>query len=146
MDGFAGMRPKWPLVMGGLQGMVEFGRGGACVPARVALQGRIHHLFPAHNACVFGMETPLRGRSGGHAGAAPTIPNTHRRSAKMKTKNLVLAVELQGSKQKIWCSQFNCKAQNKKFGARSDAASDKTQKTVLAVTLQAMKRKKQCSQ
>ena len=22
--------------------------------------------------CIFGMETPLRGRSGGHAGAAPT--------------------------------------------------------------------------
>ena len=22
--------------------MMEFGRGGACVPARVALQGRIH--------------------------------------------------------------------------------------------------------
>ena len=51
--------------------MMEFGRGGACVPARVALQGRIHH-YPAHNACVFGMETPLRGRSGGHTGAAPT--------------------------------------------------------------------------
>ena len=46
MDGFAGMRPKWPLVMGGLQGMVEFGRGGACVPARVALQGRIHRSSP----------------------------------------------------------------------------------------------------
>ena len=29
--------------------------------------------FPAHNACIFGMETPLRGRSGGHTGAAPTI-------------------------------------------------------------------------
>ena len=28
--------------------------------------------FPTHNACVFGMETPLRGRSGGHTGAAPT--------------------------------------------------------------------------
>ena len=28
---------------------------------------------PAHNACVFGMETPLRGRSGGHTGAAPTV-------------------------------------------------------------------------
>ena len=55
------------------KGMVEFGRGGACVPARVALQGRIHHPFPAHNACVFGMETPLRGRSGGHTGTAPTI-------------------------------------------------------------------------
>ena len=29
--------------------------------------------FPAHNTCVFGMETPLRGRSGGHTGAAPTV-------------------------------------------------------------------------
>ncbi|WP_155813037.1 hypothetical protein [Segatella oulorum] len=28
--------------------------------------------FPAHNACIFGMETPLRGRSGGHTGTAPT--------------------------------------------------------------------------
>ena len=27
----------------------------------------------AHNACIFIMETPLRGRSGGHAGTAPTI-------------------------------------------------------------------------
>ena len=54
--------------------LVEIGRGGACVPARVAPQGRIYHPFPAHNACVFGMETPLRGRSGGHTGTAPTIP------------------------------------------------------------------------
>ena len=30
--------------------MVEFGRGGACVPARVAPQGRIRRSFPAHNA------------------------------------------------------------------------------------------------
>ena len=29
--------------------------------------------FPAHNACVFGMETPLRERSGGHIGIAPTV-------------------------------------------------------------------------
>ena len=50
------------------------GRGGACVPARVAPQGRIRRSIPAHNACVFGMETPLRGRSGGHTGAAPTVP------------------------------------------------------------------------
>ena len=49
------------------------GRGGACVPARVALQGRIRGSFPAHNACIFGMETPARGRSGGHAGTAPTV-------------------------------------------------------------------------
>ena len=53
--------------------MMEMGRGGACVPARVALQGRIYRSFPAHNACIFGMETPLRGRSGGHIGAAPTV-------------------------------------------------------------------------
>ena len=51
---------------------MEIGRGGAYVPARVALQGRIHRLFPAHNACIFCMETPLRGRSGGHTGTAPT--------------------------------------------------------------------------
>ena len=29
--------------------------------------------LPAYYACVFGMETPLRGRSGGHTGAAPTV-------------------------------------------------------------------------
>ena len=83
----------WMMPFNGMvqKGMVEFGRGGACVPARVALQGRIHHSFPAHNACVFGMETPLRGRSGGHSGTAPTIPNTYRRSAKMKTRVLMLA-------------------------------------------------------
>ena len=52
---------------------MEFGRGGACVPARVVLQGRIYRSFPAHNVCVFGMETSLRGRSGGHTGTAPTV-------------------------------------------------------------------------
>ena len=81
--------------------MMEFGRGGACVPARVALQGRIHRSFPAHNAYVFGMETPLRGRSGGHTGTAPTIPNTYRRSAKVKIKVLTLAELPQIAKQKI---------------------------------------------
>ena len=29
--------------------------------------------FPAHNVYIFGMETPLCGRSGGHAGTAPTV-------------------------------------------------------------------------
>ena len=29
--------------------------------------------IPAHNACILGMETPLRGRSGGHTGTAPTV-------------------------------------------------------------------------
>ena len=52
---------------------MEMGRGGACVPARVAPKGRIHRSFPTHHACIFGMETPLRGRSGGHTGTAPTV-------------------------------------------------------------------------
>ena len=42
--------------------MMEFGKGGACVPTRVAPQGRIYRSFPAHNACIFGMETPLPAR------------------------------------------------------------------------------------
>ena len=34
--------------------MMELGRGGACVPARVALQGRIHRSFPrAQCVCFF---------------------------------------------------------------------------------------------
>ena len=33
---------------------MEMGRGGAYVPARVALQGRIHRSSPAHDAYVFG--------------------------------------------------------------------------------------------
>ena len=36
------------------------------------LHSRAHPSFiPAHNACIFGMETPLRGRSGGHTGNRP---------------------------------------------------------------------------
>ena len=30
-------------------------------------------VIPAYNACVLGMETPLRERSGGHTGTAPTV-------------------------------------------------------------------------
>ena len=39
MSGVVGTRPMWPLVMGGLQGMMEIGRGGACVPARAPYKG-----------------------------------------------------------------------------------------------------------
>ena len=60
--------------------IVKFLAHNACVfgmetplRARVAPQGRIHHSPPTHNACVFGMETPLRERPGGHAGTAPTV-------------------------------------------------------------------------
>ena len=44
MNDFAGMRPMLAVDYGRIarKGMMELGRGGACVPARVALQGRIH--------------------------------------------------------------------------------------------------------
>ena len=67
-------------------------------------------------------------------------------TARFKTKNLALAVGLQGSKQKNWCSQLDCTAQNKKFGARSRTARLKTKKLMLAVGLQGSKQKIWCSQ
>ena len=74
VDAVLGIAHRWLVSFEWIawKNITEFGRGGACVPARVAPQGRIHRSFPAHNACIFGMETPLRGRSGGHAGTAPT--------------------------------------------------------------------------
>ena len=55
---------KWLFCLCGIvwKNMMEVGRGGACVPARVALQGRIRRSIPAHNAYIFGMETPLLAR------------------------------------------------------------------------------------
>ena len=47
--------------------------GAAPVCPPVCPAGAHPSFIPAHNACVFGMETPLCGRSGGHAGTAPTI-------------------------------------------------------------------------
>ena len=38
--------------MGTPRGLVKIGRGGACVPARVALQGRIHRSSPRAQ-CVY---------------------------------------------------------------------------------------------
>ena len=66
---------KWLFCLCGIawKNMMELGRGGACVPARVALQGRIRRSFPAYNTCIFSMETPLCERSGGHTGTAPTV-------------------------------------------------------------------------
>ena len=49
------------------------GRGGACVPARVAPQGVSIVKSPHTMHVFFAMETPLCGRSGGHTGAAPTV-------------------------------------------------------------------------
>ena len=43
---------KWLFGLGGIawKNITERGRGGAYVPARVALQGRIRRSFPPHNA------------------------------------------------------------------------------------------------
>jgi len=60
-------------------------------------------------------------------------------TARGKIKKLALAVQLHGSKQKVWRSQSNCTAQNKKFGARSRTARLKTKKLMLAVGLQSSK-------
>ena len=117
--------------------MMEMGRGGACVPARVALQGRIHRSFPVHNACIFGMETPLRGRSGGHTGTAPTIPNAHRRSAKVKTKVLMLAEALQAQNRSGMCLQELCKHQTVRERICRSSASAKPFGNAFAGALQA---------
>ena len=49
------------------------GRGGPVCPPVSPCKGASVVQFPAYNACVFGMETSLRGRSGGHIGTAPTV-------------------------------------------------------------------------
>ena len=80
----------------------------------------------------FGMETPLRGRSGGHIGTAPTIPNTYRRSAKVKIKVLTLAELPQMAKQEIWCLRDFRKWQNKEFGACGASANGEIRNLALA--------------
>ena len=42
---------KWLFCLCGIawKNMMEIGRGGACVPARVALQGRNHRSIPTHD-------------------------------------------------------------------------------------------------
>ena len=71
--------------------MMEMGRGGACVPARVAPQGRIRRSIPAHNACIFGMETPLCGRSGGHTGNRPYAMTKFRINRMARMRSVMLS-------------------------------------------------------
>ena len=66
---------KWYFVCVGLRGKILRSVVGAvpvCPPVSPHKGASIVKI-PTHNACVFGMETPLRGRSGGHAGTAPTV-------------------------------------------------------------------------
>ena len=74
-----GIARKWLFCLYEIvwKNITEMGRGGACVPARVALQGRIRRSSPAHNACILAWKCrcadvragtqapPLRFRLGG---------------------------------------------------------------------------------
>ena len=50
---FGWIARKWLFGLGGIawKNMMEIGRGGACVPARVAPQGRIHRSRPRGIMC-----------------------------------------------------------------------------------------------
>ena len=122
------------------ENITERGRGGACVPARVALQGRIHRSSPAHNACVFGMETPLRGRPGGHTGTAPTIPNTCKQAVSPKPKGFLLAETLQAPNRSGMRLQKRCKRQTVRECICRNAASAKPFGNSFAETLRASNR------
>ena len=70
-----GLRVNGYFVCVGLRGKIWWRLVGAvpvCPPVSPC-RGASVVKFPAHNACIFGMETPLRGRSGGHTGTAPTV-------------------------------------------------------------------------
>ena len=116
--------------------MMEFGRVGACVPARVALQGRIHHSSPRtmHVFLVW-----KRRCADVRAGTqAPPLPFQHLSPfskgenksfnaciayANGKTENLVLAELPQMVKQGIWCLRSFRKWKNRKFDACGASAS-----------------------
>ena len=61
------VQPRWGN--GTPRGLVEIGRGGACVPARVALQGRIHRSIPRTQCVMY--KTYFRY---GNAAARPRCP------------------------------------------------------------------------
>ena len=46
---------------------------------------------PAHNACIFGIETPLRGRSGGHTGNRPYTMTKFRINRMARMRSVMLS-------------------------------------------------------
>ena len=90
--------------------------------------------------CVFGMETPLRGRSGGHTGTAPTIPNTCKQAASPKPKGFLLAETLQAPNRSGMRLQKRCKRQTVREFICRNAASAKPFGNAFAETLQAPNR------
>ena len=104
----------WMMSFNGLmqKGMMEFGRGGACVPARVAPQGRIHHSFP----CTMRVFLVWKRRCADvRAGTqAPPLPFQH--------------------------VQASCEPETKRFFARRNAASTKPFGNSFAGTLRAFEK------
>ena len=70
-----GLRVNGYFICVGLRGKILRSVVGAvpvCPPVSPHKGASIVKI-PAHNACASSMETPLRGRSGGHTGTAPTV-------------------------------------------------------------------------
>ena len=70
-----GVAHKWLFCLHGIvwKNMMKWVGAAPVCPPVSPCKGASIVKYPVHDACVFGMETPLRGRSGGHTGTAPTV-------------------------------------------------------------------------
>ena len=118
-----------------------------CRPARparahpsLAVQAKVVTKCLYMAAYHFRMETPLRGRSGGHTGTAPTIPNTCKQAASPKPKGFLLAETLQAPNRSGMRLQKRCKRQTVRECICRNAASAKPFGNSFAEMLQAPNR------
>ena len=128
---------------------VKRGSGRACVPASAPRKGasivrcrrrRVETqclYMEEHHSRV---ETPLRRRSGGHTGTAPTIPNTCKQAVSPKPKGFLLAETLQAPNRSGMRLQKCCKRQTVREYICRNAASAKPFGNAFAETLQASNR------
>jgi len=139
----------WMMPFNGMvqKSMVEMGRGGACVPARVAPQGRIHRSSPCtmRDTQTYFWYGNAAARTFGRAHRLrPYHSNICRRSAKVKIKVLMLAELPQMAKQKNWCLRSFRKWQNKEFDACGASANGETRNLMLAELPQIAKQEIWC--
>ena len=125
------------------------GSGRACVPASAPRKGasivrcrrrRVETqclYMEVHHSRV---ETPLRGRSGGHTGTAPTIPNTCKQAASPKPKGFLLAETLRAPNRSEMHLQKRCERQTVRECICRNAASTKPFGNAFAEMLQASNR------
>ena len=91
MNGFVEMQPKGSSSVVVAVPVCRPARPARAHPSLVVPSGLVETCCLHVESCHFGMETPLRGRSGGHTGTAPTIPNTCKQAASLKLKGFLLA-------------------------------------------------------